>query len=179
MAELTLEEVANMQGNFTSATQTDEPVAISTPTNNIVNGNPQLTNTNEPKDYKVEFILPVTEATPADAEFLYNNTAYRQIVTVKQKFISSMIARRARHYSAYIASVFTDFKELGDSKIYTPDEVVRVYENFTEEAQKACENLVKIVLGIPDHLMPYITDLSIINLSGEIIKNNKAFFQID
>ena len=157
---LTIEELAKMQEKVIDATKSDAPVAIETPTTSVVNGDPSKVQSIGPKNYTVELWLPVTSATPATAERVMDGTAYKQFVNADQKFITARIARK-----------------VGDSEIYTVDDLLKVYEVFDDDVINACEKLVGTVLGIPDHLMQYITDTSLIETCTKIINNNPSFFQ--
>lgn len=174
---MTIEELAKMQEKVIDATKSDAPVAIETPTTSIVNGDPSKVQSIDPKNYTVELWLPVTSETPATAERVMGGTAYKQLINADQKFISARIARRVRNYASTITLAFTNFKEEGDSEIYTVDDLLKVYEVFDDNVIDACEKLVGIVLGIPDHLMQYITDTSLMETCTKIIENNPSFFQ--
>ena len=104
-------------------------------------------------------------------------SSYKQVINADQKFITARIARRVRNYASTITLAFTKFNEDGDSEIYTVDDLLKVYEVFDDNVIDACEKLVGTVLGIPDHLMQYITDTSLIETCTKIIENNPSFFQ--
>ena len=174
---MSIEELAKMQDKVIEATKTDAPVAIETPTSNVVNGDSTKVQSIDPKNYTVELWLPVTRETPKDAELVMDGTAYKQFVNADQKFITARIARKVRNYASIITLAFTNFKEDGDSEIYTVDDLLKVYEVFDDNVIDACEKLVSVVLGIPEHLMQYITDTSLIETCTKIIENNPSFFQ--
>ena len=174
---LTIEELTKMQDKVIDATKSDAPVAIETPTTSVVNGDPSKVQSIDPKNYTVELWLPVTAETPATAERVMGGTAYKQLINADQKFITARIARRVRNYASTITLAFTNFKEDGDSEIYTVDDLLKVYEVFDDNVIDACEKLVGTVLGIPDHLMQYITDTSLMETCTNIIENNPSFFQ--
>jgi len=50
---------------------------------------------------------------------------------------------------------------------------------FDDSVIDACEKLVGEVLGIPEHLTAYITDVSLIENCGKILRENPSFFQVD
>lgn len=174
---MTIEELARMQEKVIDATKSDAPVAIETPTTSIVNGDPSKVQSIEPKNYTVELWLPVTSETPTTAERVMGGTAYKQLINADQKFITARIARKVRNYASTITLAFTNFKEDGDSEIYTVDDLLKVYEVFNDDVIDACEKLVGTVLDIPDHLMQYITDTSLMDTCTKIIQNNPSFFQ--
>ena len=173
---LTIEELTKMQDKVIDATKSDAPVAIETPTTSVVNGDPSKVQSIDPKNYTVELWLPVTAETPATAERVMGGTAYKQLINADQKFITARIAHRVRNYASTITLAFTNFKEDGDSEIYTVDDLLKVYEVFDDNVIDACEKLVGTVLGIPDHLMQYITDTSLMETCTNIIENNPSFF---
>ena len=174
---MSIEELAKMQEKVIDATKSDAPVAIETPTTSVVNGDPSKVQSIDPKNYTVELWLPVTSETPATAERVMGGSAYKQLINADQKFITARIARRVRNYASTITLAFTKFNEDGDSEIYSVDDLLKVYEVFDDDVIDACEKLVGTVLGIPDHLMQYITDTSLIETCTKIIENNPSFFQ--
>lgn len=170
--------IEELQKSVIASTQSEEPVAIQTPTGNVVNGNSLLTGTNEPKDYKITLWLPIQNGVvPEGAEVVMNGTAYVQEVVAKQKFISAQVARKVRNYASIITMAFTKFEENGDSSLYTPEDIIKVYEIFDDNVINACEKMVTTVLGINDNLVQYITDTSLMDVCSQIIQNNPAFFQ--
>lgn len=172
--------IAELHKQFESATKTDEPVAIETPSGNHINGTTSLVGSVTPKDYVLEFYLPVLDGKyPSEAELVMGGTAYRQLIKANQKFITARVARKVRSYASKVALAFTDFKERGDSSIYSPEELMKFYQLFDDEVIKACEGLIVTTLGIDESLMEYITDVSLINTCAELINNNKSFFQED
>lgn len=176
---MSIEELAKMQEKVIDATKSDAPVAIETPTTSVVNGDPSKVQSIDPKNYTVELWLPVTSATPATAERVMDGTAYKQFVNADQKFITARIARKVRNYASIISMAFTDFQENGDTEIYTPEDLFKVYEVFDDNVIDACEKLVGEVLGIPEHLTEYITDVSLMTNCAKILRENPSFFQID
>lgn len=172
-------DISELQKEFINSTQTDEPVAIQTQTDNVVNGDTTKFGTNEPQDYSLTFWLPVTDRTPSDATLVMNNTAYVQTVTAKQKFITARVARKVRSYASTITLAFTELKENGDSDLYTPEDLLKVYEVFDDDVIEACEKLVCEVLDVSPNLIEYITDVSLVEVCSKIIANNPAFFQAD
>lgn len=176
---MSISELAEMQKSFTEATHSDEPVAIQTPTTNVVNGDPRKTGLNISRDYTLTLWLPVTEDTPKDSEFVLDGTSYIQEVKAKQKRITPSVARRIRNYASTIAIAFTEFKEDGTSELYTAEDIMKVYEVFDDDVINACENMVKLVLGVPDSVVEYITDVSLMETCSLILKNNPSFFQND
>lgn len=176
---LSIEELKQLQGGFTEAVQSDEPVAIQTPTNNVVNGNPTLTGSNGPKNYTLTLYLPVNASTPKDAKLVMGGTAYEQQIVAEQKFITARVARKVRNYASIIAMAFTEFKEDGETELYTVEDILKVYEIFDDNVIDACEKLVFTVLGLPEHLTQHVTDTSLMQVCTEILRNNPSFFQND
>ena len=84
-----------------------------------------------------------------------------------------------RNYASVISIAFTEFKEDGSTEVYTPEDLFKLYELFDDDVIDACEKMVVEVLGVPSHLAEYITDMSLINACGDILRNNPSFFQID
>lgn len=176
---MSIEELSKLQGSFIEATKTEEPVAIQTPTASVVNGNPALAGSNTPRNYKITLYLPVTEQTPADAELVMDGKAYKQIITAKEKYITPRIARKVRNYASTVAMSLIEFKDQGESDIYTAEDLLKVYAVFDDNVIDACENLVISALGIPEHLAQYATDESLLATCSALIRNNPSFFQID
>lgn len=176
---LSIEELKNLQGGFTEAVQSDEPVAIQTPTHNVVNGNPALSGSNSPKSYTLTLYLPVNASTPKDAKLVMGGTAYEQQIVAEQKFITARVARKVRNYASTIAMAFTEFKEEGETELYTVEDILKVYEIFDDSVIDACEKLVFTVLGLPEHLTQHVTDTSLMQVCTDILKNNPSFFQND
>ena len=176
---LSIEELKNLQGGFVEATRSNEPVAIQTPTNNVVNGNPTLTGANTPKNYTLTLYLPVNASTPKDAKLVMGGTAYEQQIVAEQKFITARVARKVRSYASTIAMAFTEFKEEGETELYTVEDILKVYEIFDDSVFDACEKLVFTVLGLPEHLTQHVTDTSLMQVCTDILKNNPSFFQND
>lgn len=175
---LSIEELSKLHGKFTEATQTQEPVAIQTPTNSVVNGDSTLIGSTSPKDYTVTLWLPIMGEAPAGAEIVADGTAYVQEISAKGKYITPRIARKVRNYASVISVAFTNFKEDGSTEIYTPEDFFKVYEVFDDTVINACEKLVGEVLGIPEHLTEYITDISLMENCSKILSNNPSFFQV-
>lgn len=177
---MSIEELAKLQSVHTEAVQSDTPVAIQTPTHSVVNGDSTKVGSITPKDYTVTLWLPVVNGqAPAGAELVQDGQAYIQEVSAKQKFITPRIARKVRNYASIISIAFTEFKEDGTTEVYTPEDLFKIYEVFDDAVIEACEKLVGEVLGIPEHLTEYITDVSLIDTCGKILANNPSFFQVD
>ena len=176
---MSIEELSRLQGSFIEATKTEEPVAIQTPTASVVNGNPALAGSNTPRNYEITLYLPVTEQTPADAELVMDGKAYKQIITAKEKYITPRIARKVRNYASTVAMSLIEFKDQGESDIYTAEDLLKVYAVFDDNVIDACEKLVISALGIPEHLSQYATDESLLATCSALIRNNPSFFQID
>ena len=175
---LSIEELSKLRKDFEEATQTEQPVAIQTPTTSIVNGDSTRTGEVTPKDYTVTMWLPIVGKAPEGAEIVQDGKAYIQEVTAKEKFITPRMARKVRNYASVISMSFTDFKEDGSTEIYTPEDLFKMYELFDDKVIDACEKLVSEVLGIPEHLTAYITDVSLIENCGKILRENPSFFQV-
>lgn len=176
---MSIEELSKLHGSFIEATKTDEPVAIQTPTTSVVNGNPALSGSNDPKDYRITLYLPVTAQTPADAELVMDGNAYKQEITAKRKYITPRIARKVRNYASTIAISLIEFKEQGESDVYVAEDLLKVYSMMDDNVIDACENMVISVLGIPEHLAQYATDESLLATCSALIRNNPSFFQVD
>lgn len=176
---LSIEELSKLQDNFVEATQTQEPVAIQTPTSSVVNGDSTKIGSASPKNYQVTLWLPITGQVPEGAEIVQDGHAYVQEISANSKYITPRIARKVRNYASIISMAFTDFKENGDTEIYTPEDLFKVYEIFDDTVIEACEKLVGAVLGIPEHLTEYITDVSLMANCAKILKENPSFFQVD
>lgn len=175
---MSIEELTKMQGSFEEATKTDTPVAINTPTGNVVNGFPNKMGTTSPKDYHLVLYLPVNEKTNLDEVTLSEDGMfYRQDVTARQKEITLSKSRRVRNYATIIAMAFTEFREDGDTNLYTAEDILKVYELFDDEVIDACEKLVSTVLDIPSSLAQHITDVSLMQNCSLILQNNPSFFQ--
>ena len=176
---LSIDELAKMQKAVEEATQSDAPVAIETPTPAVVNGDPSKVNHTDPKNYTIELYLPVNDSTPKDAELVMGGTAYKQLVSAEQRFISARIARKVRNYASIITMAFTNFQDEGNSEVYTAEDLLKIYEVFDDNVIDACEKMVSVVLGVPEHLVQYATDISLIENCTKIISNNESFFQND
>lgn len=176
---MSIEELSKLQENFQDAIQSDTPVAIQTNTTSVVNGDSTKIGSITPKDYSVTLWLPIVGQAPAGAEIVQDGKAYVQEVTAKEKYITPRIARKVRNYASIISIAFTDFREDGSTEIYTPDDLFKIYEVFDDTVIDACEKLVGEVLGIPEHLTAYITDVSLIENCGKILRENPSFFQVD
>lgn len=176
---MSIEDMKKAYEAYTEAVNTDEPVAIETPTGNVVNGSPSLVGSNNPKNYKVTLYLPILGEAPEGARIVMNGTSYEQIIEAKEVFITSRIARRVRNYASVVALAFTEFKEDGTSNVYTPQDLLKVFQLFDDNVIEACEKMVSVVLGIPENLIQYITDVSLITVCKEILANNPSFFQED
>lgn len=177
MDETKVLSISELQKSLSEATQTDEPVAIDTPTGNVVNGDSTKFATNEPASYTLTFWLPVSNGVPEGAKLVMGGTAYEQKVEAKAKFITARIARKVRSYASTITLAFTDFKDNGDSALYTPEELLKIYSLFDDEVVSACEKLLESVLGVDHSLMEYITDMSLVENCSKVIQNNPSFFQ--
>lgn len=176
---LSIEELSKLQNSFVEATQTQEPVAIQTATSSVVNGDSTKIGSASPKDYTVTLWLPIIGKAPEGAEIVQDGHAYIQEISAKSKYITPRIARKVRNYASIISMAFTDFQENGDTDIYTPEDLFKVYEVFDDNVIDACEKLVGEVLGIPEHLTEYITDVSLMTNCAKILRENPSFFQID
>ena len=121
----------------------------------------------------------MTEQTPADAELVMDGKAYKQIITAKEKYITPRIARKVRNYASTVAMSLIEFKDQGESDIYTAEDLLKVYAVFDDNVIDACEKLVISALGIPEHLSQYATDESLLATCSALIRNNPSFFQID
>lgn len=176
---LSLQQLKEMHGAIEGATQSDEPVAIQTDNVSVLNGDSTKMGANYPIDYNIVLYLPVTDSTPKDANLKMNGTCYEQIVTAEQKFITPRIARKVRNYATTVAIAFTKFEENGSSEIYTVEDIFTIFQLFDDNTIEACEKLISNVLGIPEHLLQYITDESLMENCVKVIKNNPSFFQED
>ena len=164
---LSIEELSKLQDSFVEATQTQEPVAIQTATSSVVNGDSTMIGSASPKDYQVTLWLPIIGKAPEGAEIVQDGHAYVQEISAK-----------VRNYASIISMAFTDFQENGDTEIYTPEDLFKVYEVFDDNVIEACEKLVGEVLGIPEHLTEYITDVSLMTNCAKILRENPSFFQV-
>lgn len=166
---------------FQEANQDDAPVAIQTPAGNVVNGDPTKQGTVSPKDYELTLYMPILEGTkvPEGAEVVMNGTAYVQKVTAKQKYVTPRVARKIRNYSSIITLPFLKFEEDGTTDFMTLEDTLKMYELFDDNVINACENLVINVLGLSEHLVQYVEDISLISACARIIKENPSFFQVD
>lgn len=176
---MTIEELKKLQTAFDETTKTDEPIAIQTESASIVNGDPLKTGSNSPKDYVVTLYLPIQGEAPEGARIVMGGTAYEQRVEAKQRFITARVARKVRNYATTVALAFTKFEEDGNSSVYTVEDILKVYELFDDNVISACESLIETVLGLPDHLVQYITDESLMDNIIQILQNNPSFFQED
>lgn len=172
-------DIEKLHKSFSEANQDDTPFAVTTPSGSVVNGDPAKYGSTSPKDYTLEFYLPVQGEVPAGAELVMGGSAYRQLVTAKQKFISQRIGRKIRSYASTVAIAFTKFHGDGNSNIFTVEDLVEVYAHFDDDVIHAFESIVSEVLGISPHLMEYITDTSLIENAAKIMENNPGFFQAD
>lgn len=177
---LSIDELAKMQSQVVNATESDEPVAIQTPTESVVNGNPLNTGSVTPKDYVLRLYLPKhLYSMSLGAKESKDGKCFIQDLKVKEKFINSHISRVSRSYASKVAIAFTDFKEDGTSELFSADDLLKVYETFNEEVINACEKLVSTVLDVPENLVNYVSDVSLMENCSLIIKNNPSFFQDD
>lgn len=176
---MSIEELQKTQEAFIEASQTDEPVAIETQNESIVNGDSTKVGTNTKKDYEVTLYLPIRGKAPEGARIVMGGTSYEQKVKATQRFITPRIARKVRSYASVVAIAFTDFSEDGATQIFSVEDIMKVYEIFDDEVISACEKLVASVLGINEDTIQYITDTSLMEVCYEILKNNPSFFQED
>lgn len=173
-------DVEELQKIFSKANDDTTPIAVSTDTGNTVTGDASKYGTTEAKDYELTFWLPVTEGQDTSGlELVNGGQAYVQKVTAKQKFITARIGRKVRSYASTIAMAFVNFKDDGDSEIYTVDDLLTIYSIFNDEVIDACEKLVVQVLGVSENMIEYITDVSLMDACAKIMKNNPSFFQVD
>ena len=175
---MSIDELSKLQEGFREATQSDAPVAIQGNARALVNGDSSKVGNISPKDYTVTLWLPIIGEAPAGAEIVQDGKAYVQEVTAKERYITPRIARKVRNYASIISIAFTEFREDGSTEIYTPDDLFKIYEVFDDSVIEACEKLVGEVLGIPEHLTAYITDVSLIENCGKIMRENPSFFQV-
>lgn len=176
---MSIDELKEVQKSFIEATQTDEPVAIETPTGNHINGDTTKYGLVTPKDYEITLYLPIVGKAPEGARVVLGGKAYEQKVQAKERFISARVARKARNYTSIVAMAFTGFQEDGSSEPITVEDVLKSYALFDDTVIDACEKLVSVVLDIPHEYVQYITDTSLMKTCYEIIKNNQSFFQED
>lgn len=172
-------DIEALQASFIKANQSDEPFAVTTPSGSVVSGNTVKYGTTTPKDYVLEFYLPVAGDIPDNAELVMDGKAYRQMVTAKERFITQRIGRKVRSYASTVAIAFTKFEVDGSSSIYTADDLLEIYSHFDDSVIDAFEKIVSEVLGISEHMMQYITDVSLIDTASKILENNPGFFQAD
>lgn len=172
-------DIEELQRTFQEANQDDTPIAVSTPSNQAVIGDPLKQGTTEPQDYELVFWLPVQGQPPAGAQLVMNGNAYVQVVKAKQKFITQRIGRKVRSYASTIAMAFMKFNEDGSSDLYTSNELMEVYAVFDDKVIDACEKMLVTVLGINEDLIQYITDMSLMENCSKLIRNNPSFFQAD
>lgn len=171
-------DLEKLQNSFQEANQADTPIAVSTPSGSHIIGDTTKQGTTTPQDYTLEFWLPVVNGQyPEGAKLERDGEVYVQEVVAKQKFITQRAGRKVRNYASTIAVAFVDFKEEGFSEIYTADDLLKVYQLFTDDVVEACEKLVCEVLGVSENLIPYITDRSLFGTVGKIMTNNPGFFQ--
>lgn len=173
-------DIAELQKTFAEANQSDEPIAVSTPSGSYVLGDTTKAMSTSPKDYELEFYLPIPDGgAPAGAELVMDGRAYSQKVVAKEKFITERIGRKVRNYASTVAMAFLKFQETGESEIYTAEDLMAIYAVFDDSVIDACEKMVVTVLGVSDSMIEYITDASLMKACAQILKNNPSFFQMD
>lgn len=120
-----------------------------------------------PEEYKAQF---------PDAEVLSSGR-----LLVKRSFesvtISPRKARRLRHAVAVLISAFSKYDGNNGVEIMTISEIAEKYEVLSDEVVDAMEKLVQVSFGINDIDMEYLTDDSLIQVSGQLVFNNSGFFQ--
>lgn len=128
-------------------------------------------------DYIVNFEYPKNFANQfPDAEDNGNGT-----IAVTRKFdgvsITPRKARRLRHSVSVLITAFAKYESDTGMEIMTVAEIAERYGILTDEVVDAMENVLQVVLGITDVDMEYVTDESLISVTGMIVSRNSGFFQ--
>lgn len=172
--------VEDLNEKFVNAVSDDTPIAVQTPTGNVVSGDTRKVGTTQKKDYELTFYLPVEEGMDTSKlTLVMGGAAYRVTVKANQRFISGRIGRKVRNYASKVAVAFTQFREDGSTDVYTVEDYFKLLEVFDDEVIEACEKLVVETLGVSEALIPYITDESLMEAVGQILTNNPSFFQVN
>lgn len=135
-----------------------------------------VNNTDSEKDYTVEFLYPKGYAVIGDQEETEDGILVtRQFTGIS---ITPRKARRMRHAVATMLMYLSKVNEkTGVQEVMTFAELAEVYSVLSDDVLDAMENIVQVSLGISDIDMEYITDVSLINVAGELVTANSGFFQ--
>lgn len=146
------------------------------------NGNPvvvgDVNQTDQESDYIAQFLVSKGDYNLQEGED-YEEQGDNLLVSRKLSKVSitPRKARRMRHAVSVLLSSFIVFNKEGKPELQTTSGIVNVYERLDDSIVDAMEKIVSTTLDISESDMEYLTDDSLVRLSGQIIENNSGFFQ--
>lgn len=166
--ENVLSSVENAQYNtqpFMGMSQTGEPVVVGD-VNNIDSDN----------EYLVEFLYPKGYTVQGE----YEETEDGLLVTRRLSgvTVTPRKARRMRHAVSTLLLYFSKVSpSTGEQELMTIGDVASIYGYLSDEVVGAMETVIMTTLGISEFDMEYLTDRSLVQNVGDIVRNNSGFFQ--